>query len=120
MKKEEVLIIGKKLECWVGIFLLIPPILGVIAFVLCIFGNGGDFARLDNLSFNWSGGYGYKDGGGGAMSATPIYLGLMALAGAYLLKDGLGYLFLSNKEEKEDETNKKQKSDFTEWENVHY
>ena len=78
MKTEEkALITGKKIECWLGVFLLIPPILGVISFVLCLFDNDGEFAKMRNLSSDWT--MGYSDGGG-AMSAAPIYLALMALA----------------------------------------
>lgn len=98
MKTEEkALITGKKIECWLGVFLLIPPILGVISFVLCLFDNDGEFAKMRNLS-DWTKGY---YGGGGAMSAAPIYLALMALAGAYLIKDSMKYLFMSTEEKKE-------------------
>ena len=96
MKTEEkVLIKAKKIECWIGCFFLIPPILGVIAFVFCLFGNDGEFARMKNLylSSSWT-----ADGG---MSAAPIYLALMALAGAYLIKDSLKYLFMTSEEKKE-------------------
>ena len=99
MKTEEkALITGKKIECWLGVFLLIPPILGVISFVLCLFDNDGEFAKMRNLSSDWT--MGYNDGGG-AMSAAPIYLALMALAGAYLIKDSMKYLFMSTEEKKE-------------------
>ena len=98
MKTEEkALIKAKKIECWIGFFFLIPPILGVIAFVFCLFDNDGEFARMGNLSSDWT--TNYSDGGG--MSAAPIYLALMALAGAYLIKDSLKYLFMSYDEKKE-------------------
>ena len=100
MKTEEkALITGKKIECWLGIFLLIPPILGVICFVLCLFDNDGEFARMRNLSPNWTNDFSSNAGGG--MSAAPIYLALMALAGAYLIKDSMKYLFMSTEEKKE-------------------
>ena len=41
---------------------------------------------------------------GEAAENTPVYFGLMAIAGAYMLKNSLRYLFL--KEEKTEETNK--------------
>lgn len=88
--EEKALIKAKKVECWIGLFFLIPPILGVIAFVLNLLGSKGDFAKLWNLSSNWTCDF---DNGGG-MSAAPIYLGLMALTGAYLVKDGLKYCFI--------------------------
>lgn len=91
MKKEEkALIIGKRIECCIGIFLLIPPILGVIAFTLCLFGVEGKFASLRNLLYFWCG------FGQGAMSAAPIYMAIMAFVGAYLIKDSLKYLFLKD------------------------
>jgi len=42
---------------------------------------------LRNLSSEWTGTYGFDDGGGGYMSGAPIYLGLMAIAGAMLLME---------------------------------
>jgi hypothetical protein len=74
------------LERVVGIIFLIPPVLGVIFFIFNVFVNRvGDLAELYNLSPEWTGNHSVK--GGGYMSAAPIYLGLMAIAGAMLLKD---------------------------------
>lgn len=74
------------LERIVGIIFIIPPILGVIFFILNVFiSYVGDLPELDNLSSNWTGNYSRE--GGGFMSAAPIYMGLMAIAGAMLLKD---------------------------------
>ncbi len=104
MKAEEkALIKAKKVECFIGFFFLIPPILGVIAFVFCLFDNDGEFARMRNLSSSWTADWGYSStaGGGGGMSAAPIYISLMALSGAYLIKDSLKYLFMSFDEKKE-------------------
>lgn len=98
---EESKIKGKKIECIIGILFLIPPILGVFAFVLCLFDFDLKFAQLYNLSNEWTAYFGYDyehGGGGGGMSAAPIYLGLMALAGVWLVKDSIQYLFYkSNK-----------------------
>jgi hypothetical protein len=74
------------LERIVGIIFIIPPILGVIFFILNVFiSYVGDLPELDNLSSNWTGNY--SRDGGGFTSAAPIYLGLMAIAGAMLLKE---------------------------------
>ena len=74
-----------KVEKIVGAILLIPPILGVLFFVLGLFSTDlGNVIELRNLSRHWSGNYSYE--GGGYTSAIPIYLGLMAIAGALLLK----------------------------------
>ena len=77
-----------KLERVLGIILLIPPVIGVLLFLLNLMDNNiGDIPEMKNLSREWTGTYGYgNDGGGGYTSAAPIYLGLMAIAGAYLLK----------------------------------
>ncbi len=77
-----------KLERVLGIFLLIPPVIGVLLFLLNLMDNNiGDIPEMSNLSSEWTGTYGYgNDGGGGYTSAAPLYLGLMAIAGAFLLK----------------------------------
>lgn len=91
---EESKIKGKKVECIIGILFLMPPILSVFAFVLCLFDCGWDFATMQDLSGNWT--FDYSSNGGGGMSAAPIYLGLMALAGTWLVKDSIQYLFKKN------------------------
>lgn len=83
---------AKRIECFIGLFLLLPPILGVIAFVLQIFNADLDFSQMRDLSSNWTNDYSSE--GGGGMSAAPIYLGLMALSGVYLIKDSIHFLFL--------------------------
>jgi len=101
---EKAVIIGKRIECIIGIILLVPVFLGVIAFVICLFNGSNEFCTLDNLSRTWS--YSTKQfsnvrGSGfaaaGAMSSTPIYLGLMAIAGVWLIKDSFKYLFMKSK-----------------------
>lgn len=87
---DKTVIKAKRAECIIGLFLLLPPVLGVIAFVLQVFGADTNFSKLRELSSDWT--MGYSDGGG-AMSAAPIYLGLMAIAGVYLIKDSLQFLF---------------------------
>ena len=102
MEKAE--IIGKRIECIIGILLLVPVFLGVIAFVLCLFKGSNDFYTMDNLSATWSyttrqfsqlrsSGY----AAAGAMSSAPIYLGLMAIAGVWLVKDSFKYFFMKSK-----------------------
>ena len=77
-----------RLERIFGIILLIPPTIGVFLFLLNLLSNDpGKIAEMRNLSSEWTGTYGYGDsGGGGYTSAAPIYLGLMAISGAILLK----------------------------------
>ena len=76
---------AKRIECFIGLFLLLPPILGVIAFVLQIFNADLDFSQMRDLSSDWTSSEG--------MSAAPIYLGLMALSGVHLIKDSFYSLF---------------------------
>ena len=87
---------AKRIECFIGLFLLLPPILGVIAFVLQIFEADTDFSMMRELSSAWTAKY---DQGGG-MSGAPIYLGVMALAGVYLIKDSIHYLFVKIEDKK--------------------
>ena len=51
-----------------------------------MFSDIGAIPEMKNLSSEWTGAVWYDQGGGGYTSAAPIYLGLMAIAGAYLLK----------------------------------
>lgn len=96
---EKAIIKAKKMECWIGILFLVPPILGVLAFVLQLFDADTDFSTMKDLSSSWTTDYGYDQGGGGGMSAAPVYLGLMALAGVWLVKDSLQYLFIESKQD---------------------
>ena len=78
-----------KLEKVFGIILLLPPIISVLLFFINLFFKDlGSIPELSNLSYNWSGGYSVvgESGGAGFTSSAPIYFGLMAIAGAILLK----------------------------------
>lgn len=61
----------------IGIILLIPPIISSFLFICEIYGLGGSISSLMRLSQYWSA---IENG----TSAAPIYLGLMAIAGAYM------------------------------------
>lgn len=95
---DTAIIKAKRIECVIGLTFLIPPILGVIAFVLQIFNADLDFSQMRDLSSNWTNDYSSE--GGGGMSTAPIYLGLMALAGVYLIKDSIQYLFVKIEDKK--------------------
>lgn len=95
---DKTVIKAKKVECIIGIFFLLPPILGVFAFVFQLFEADSDFSMLRNLSPNWTNDYSAE--GGGGMSAAPIYLGLMAIAGVYLIKDSFYALFTKDEQDK--------------------
>ncbi len=77
----------KKIQKKIGYILLFPPLLSVILFTITLFVKEYNYiVRMSNMGPSWSGAYSY-DAGGGYMSATPLYFGLMAIAGAYLIKD---------------------------------
>lgn len=72
------IVVGKKIECVLGILFLLLPVLNVIAFFL------QDI--LDDLYY-W-------------LDYDSFY-GLLAIAGAYLVKDSFRYLFIAaNNDEK--------------------
>lgn len=92
-------IINIPLRKKIGFILLIPAIWSVMSFsLITVFGetlndesewkNPIIESRLQMEQFgrHWVGAYDSGDGGG-FTSSLPIYIGLMALAGAYLIKD---------------------------------
>jgi hypothetical protein len=98
LKKILSKIYGLELKKVLGYLLLIPPVWSSFAFVLIIIignpiSNDQDFlqrrVQFDDFSDNWTGtvSYHHDGGGGGAASMLPVYIGLMALAGVYLIRD---------------------------------
>lgn len=75
----------------IGYILLTPSLISVLMFLSQLFKETKLFTNF--LSTIWTGrldfGYSYDSGGGGGgyTSALPLYFGLMAIAGAYLIKD---------------------------------
>lgn len=77
----------KNIQKIIGFILLFPPTLSVFLFTINLFVEDcGDIIQMSNLSSTWSGVLVIGDGSGGHTSATPFYFGLMAIAGAYLIK----------------------------------
>jgi hypothetical protein len=95
-------------EAKIGILFLIPPIIGVFFFILnlmdaqlgfesfpdswnCIYGSDHESGTgCDTWGDNYAYGYAYGWAYGyAATPAIPLYLGLMAIAGAYLIKGNL-------------------------------
>lgn len=95
---DEAVIKAKKVECIIGLFFLLPPVLGVFAFVFQLFGADTNFSEMSELSSKWTARF---DQGGG-MSAAPIYLGLMAIAGVYLIKDSFYAFFIKDEQDKKE------------------
>lgn len=75
---DKTIIKAKKVECIIGLFFLLPPVLGVFVFILQL------FERATN--FFWM----LSSRGGG------IYLGLMAIAGVYLIKVSFYIFFVKD------------------------
>jgi hypothetical protein len=75
----------------IGYILLSPALFSVLMFLAQLFVKVEMFKNF--MSTIWTGNldYGYSfdggGGGGGYTSALPFYFGLMAIAGAYLIKD---------------------------------
>lgn len=67
----------------IGIILLIPPVISVIAFLINFITGKDLLTNMD--SWRWFGNWGGTDFA--QTSPLPFYFGLMAIAGAYLIKD---------------------------------
>lgn len=73
----------------IGLILLLPPFIGVVLFIAALLGKMPHYSGFDTGTF-WTGdlqsfGRGYDgSGGAGFTSPIPIYLGIMAIAGALL------------------------------------
>lgn len=78
------------LQLIIGVIFLIPPILGAVFFILNVFGLRGNIISLGELGTNWTGGV-------NAMSAAPIYLGLMAIAGTFIIHSVIKNVLYSGK-----------------------
>jgi len=91
-----------KLNCEkiVGYILLIPPMLSVLIFLYQLFTGTETLhsflvqSQIGIIGTSWTGLHDFNDirgaaggSGGGFTSALPLYFGLMAIAGAYLIKD---------------------------------
>jgi hypothetical protein len=72
----------------IGYILLSPALVSVLIFFINVI-TGENY--LSKLKYVWTGSikidFEHGGGGGGFTSALPFYFGLMAIAGAYLIKD---------------------------------
>ena len=73
----------------IGYILLFPPLLSVVLFTInLLLADAGDIIGMHNLSASWLGNYIINgEGAGGYSSSLPIYFGIMAIAGAHLIKN---------------------------------
>jgi hypothetical protein len=70
----------------IGHILLAPALTSVLLFFIQLF--TGENLMENLISITWVGTFYVKEyGGAGYTSALPFYFGLMAIAGAYLIKD---------------------------------
>lgn len=98
---EKQLVKAKKAQCWIGIALLVPAVFGVLSVVCGVLDLGGlfdwdwleNFAELYNLDGVWEG------DGEGAIAPAPLFMGMCAFVGAYLIKGNLHYLCIKTKED---------------------
>ena len=98
MKKIKTWIVNQAKNYWslnweakIGILFLIPPIIGVIMFICNLLYSGFDFSYFPE-AWNCISDYNsweHRAYGYAATPAIPLYLGLMAIAGAYLIKGNL-------------------------------
>jgi len=72
-KKGKAIVIEKRIECIIGILLLISPFINVYCYLLDYM-SGAEWTDESH-------------------SSVLIFIGLIALAGAYLFKDGFRYFF---------------------------
>lgn len=79
------------LEAKVGVLFLIPPIIGAILFILNLLVTGFVFSSFPNgWNIIYENDYYHSNHAIYAVTpAIPIYLGLMAVAGAYLIKGNM-------------------------------
>ena len=97
-KEEKAIATEKKIECIIGILLLLPPLLSIFCFTF----NWFDwFERIDGMEEFCSM---YHLSGIWDATSTSLYLGLMAIAGAYLIKNNIRYFLLKNKKEEKKPT----------------
>ena len=81
---KNLIVVGKKIECVLGILFLLLPVLNVIAFFL---------QDIWSHLYYWL----YID----TLDGFCLFCGLLAIAGAYLVKDSFRYLFIAaNNDEK--------------------
>jgi hypothetical protein len=85
----------RTLQQIIGVLFLTPAVISVLLFIYAVaLGHGEGSKIYPDLSYSvWTGyteihgDYSSGVGGGGYTSAFPIYCGLMAIAGVYLIKD---------------------------------
>ena len=101
--EDKALIKAKRIQCIIGIIFLIPPILCVLGFIyIVVTNNDPGLDDIACMAYKWIFGYDYNlDFGIDKISIAPIYIGMMAFIGAYLIKDSLIYFFIKDEKPKE-------------------
>lgn len=92
--------IEKIFEIILGLLFITPAIIGAICFIINICSEG-TLCNLYSLSGPW-----YVSRHDPLYPClTPVYFGLMAIAGAYMLKNSFRYLFLKEESPKQSTIN---------------
>lgn len=87
---DKAVIKAKKVECIIGLFFLLPPVLGVFAFVFQLFGADTNFSELSELSAK---GQLVLTNGWRYVSRSCLF-GIIGYSWSYLVKMILSMLFL--------------------------
>ena len=109
-EQEKQLVKAKKAQCWIGIALLVPAVFGVLSVVCGVLDLGDyvdwlyNFAELYNLDGVWDGDE------MGAIAPAPLFMGMCAFVGAYLIKDNLHYLCIKTKEDNNEKKSEEQEN----------
>lgn len=96
---DKSVIIGKRIECIIGIVFLIPSLIGVLFFWISLLNNTSNYVKGDLYFTEWSGlrsVYTWADNLQfyPSTSASPFYLGIISFVGAYLIKDSIRFFFV--------------------------
>lgn len=87
MEKE--IVKEKKIEAIIGILFLLLAVIGVICFIFIVnLCTDGDTCKLNSLKGVW---YGRGDS---SVSTTPVYFGLMAMAGGLYAEEQYSLLII--------------------------
>lgn len=104
MSIEKATIVGKRIECWIGILFLLTPVIacvGLFASWLGLVPDGTFHKTIWHYIFQW-----YNIDGIWDTQMTVIFIALMSFVGAYLAKDNFKYLFIELPQESQPEEQK--------------
>ena len=79
--------VNNMIKLILGIILLLPALISVLGFLIQLLTEANILKNFVDDAGIWTGSLDYDSdgGGGGYMSALPVYLGLMAISGAVII-----------------------------------